>query len=45
VKLPADSSLPNPIYRSSTEMLSCDNKFFCDACGCLQVGLFGGLTF
>ncbi|GBF97840.1 ubiquitin carboxyl-terminal hydrolase [Raphidocelis subcapitata] len=21
---------------SSTEMLSCDNKFFCDACGCLQ---------
>ncbi|KIZ02162.1 ubiquitin carboxyl-terminal hydrolase 12/46 [Monoraphidium neglectum] len=22
--------------RHSTEMLSCDNKFFCDACGCLQ---------
>jgi hypothetical protein len=27
---------PSPPARSSTEMLSCENKFFCDACGCLQ---------
>lgn len=31
---PLPAPLPPP--KSSTEMLSCDNKFFCDACGCLQ---------